>query len=194
MKHVIVFPGSFNPIHVGHLILANYVASFTDCDEVWLMVSPHNPLKESSRLPDARLRYYWTQLALENHPKILASDFELSLSQPSYTLDMLNALEQVYPAIQFSLLIGADNWSIFDQWKNYQQLINRYSLLIYPRVNAAIDERTLPDSVKLLKAPLVDLSSTTIRKAIAEGKDMRFYVPSIVWHEIIQLGMYRLSD
>ena len=194
MKHVIVFSGSFNPIHVGHLILANYVAAFTDCDEVWLMVSPHNPLKESSRLPDARLRYHWIQLALENHPKILASDFEFSLSQPSYTLDMLNALQQVYSNVRFSLLIGADNWSIFDQWKNYQQLIDRYSLLIYPRVNAIVDESKLPDSVKLLKAPLVDLSSTTIRTAIAEGKDMRFYVPSIVWHEINQLEMYRFTE
>ena len=194
MKNVVVFPGSFNPIHVGHLILANYVAAFTDCDEVWLMVSPHNPLKESSQLPDAQLRYHWTQLALEHHPKILASDFELSLSQPSYTLEMLDALQYIYPDVHFSLLIGADNWLVFEQWKNYQQLIDRYFLLIYPRVQASVDEKTLPDSVKLLQAPLVDLSSTLIRKAIAEGKDMRFYVPSLVWHEIKRIGMYRFIE
>jgi nicotinate-nucleotide adenylyltransferase len=190
MKHIVVFPGSFNPIHVGHLILANHIAAFTPCDEVWLMVSPHNPLKELSRLPDAQLRYHWTQLALENHPKIIASDFELSLSQPSYTLRTLNALQQAHPDDRFSLLIGADNWLIFDQWKDYQQLIMHYSVLIYPRVHFEIKENTLPESVKIVPAPLVELSSTMIRKAIAEGKDMRFFVPSHVWHEIKQQRIY----
>lgn len=191
MKHIVVFSGSFNPIHVGHLLLANYVAAFTDCDEVWLMVSPHNPLKESSCLPDAALRFRWVQLALAHHPQIVASDFELSLPQPSYTLRTLDALQYAYPNDRFSLLIGADNWLVFDQWKDYKRLIDRYSLLIYPRVSASIDESSLPVSVKMLSAPLVDLSSTMIRHAIGAGKDMRFFVPLHVWNEIERLGLYR---
>lgn len=190
MKHIIIFSGSFNPIHVGHLMLANYVAEFVNCDEVWLMVSPHNPLKDKVSLPDALLRYHWVEEVLKNNFKIKASGFELSMSQPSYTFATLVALQKTYPADRFSLLIGADNWLVFDQWKDYQQLINQFSIFIYPRLYAEIDQSKLPNSVKIISAPIIEVSSSMIRQSISEGKDVRFFLPAQVWTEIKRQGLY----
>ncbi|MGC9150317.1 MAG: nicotinate (nicotinamide) nucleotide adenylyltransferase [Microbacter sp.] len=183
MKHIILFPGSFNPVHAGHLILANYAASFIDCDEVWLMVSPHNPLKNESSLIDAALRFRWVKMALNNHPKIKATDYEFSLPQPTYTYSTLQSLQTAYPNIHFSLLIGADNWLVFNQWKEYRKIIGEIPLLIYPRPQAHIDETTLPPHVSLVQAPMIEISSSMIRQALQKGIDVQFFMPSTVYDE-----------
>jgi len=184
MKHIILFPGSFNPIHAGHLMLANFIASFIDCDEVWLMVSPHNPLKEESTLADAALRLRWVTLALGNHPKIKASDYEFSLPQPTYTYFTLQSLQKDYPDARFSLLIGADNWLVFNKWRDFDKIIEQGSILIYPRPNAPIDEEMLPTHVTLVQAPIIEISSSMIRKALREDIDVQFFLPSAVYDEI----------
>lgn len=183
MKHIILFPGSFNPIHSGHLILANYVSSFVDCDEVWLMVSPQNPLKKESSLMDATIRFRWVKMSLNNHPKIKASDYEFSLPQPTYTYATLQALKKDYPDVQFSLLIGADNWLVFDQWKDFDKIIAQEKILIYPRMQAPINITTLPQNVSLIHAPLIELSSSMIRQALHDGIDVRFFLPQVIYDE-----------
>ncbi len=186
-----VFSGTFNPIHVGHLVLANYLCEFTDIEEVWLMVSPLNPLKEPNTALDSKLRYEMVQLAVDDDTRLFASDFELHLPQPTYSIKTLTALLDSYPDREFSLLIGADNWLVFDQWKDYQRIINEFSIWIYPRAGFDVKIPDFMTSVKLLSAPLVEISSTFIRQSIAEGHDMRRFVPEDVWKYIKDSQLYR---
>ena len=177
MKQTGIFSGSFNPIHIGHLALANYLCEFEGLDEVWFLVSPHNPLKEKEELMDDQFRYELTCKAIDGYPKFKASDFEFSLPQPSYTIQTLNALRVAFPDNNFQLIIGADNWQVIDQWKNYKELLTNYSILIYPRKGyEAVIPATYPN-VRLVQAPMLEISSTFIREALREGKDIRFFLP-----------------
>ena len=177
MKQTGIFSGSFNPIHIGHLALANYLCEFEGLDEVWFLVSPHNPLKEKEELMDDQFRYELTCKAIDGYPKSKASDFEFSLPQPSYTIQTLNALRVAFPDNNFQLIIGADNWQVIDQWKNYKELLTNYSILIYPRKGyEAVIPATCPN-VRLVQAPMLEISSTFIREALREGKDIRFFLP-----------------
>lgn len=185
-----VFSGTFNPIHVGHLVLANYLCEFTDVDEVWLMVSPLNPLKEPNTALDSKLRYEMVQLAVDDDTRLFASDFELHLPQPTYSITTLTALRDSYPDREFSLLIGADNWLVFDQWKAYQQIIDEFPIWIYPRAGFEVKIPDFMPSVKLLSAPLVEISSTFIRQSITAGHDMRRFVPEEVWKYIRTNRLY----
>jgi nicotinate-nucleotide adenylyltransferase len=176
-----VFSGSFNPIHIGHLALANYLCEYGFLDEVWFLVTPHNPLKDETGLWDDDFRLELTQLAVGDYPKFKVSDFEFHLPRPSYTVHTLAALKKAYPEHDFTLIIGSDNWEIFPQWFQPETIIEQFSILIYPRLGYPIDASSLPDSVQLVDAPIFDISSTEIRKALDEGKDVRYFLHSNVY-------------
>lgn len=187
-----IFSGSFNPIHIGHLILANYIVEFTDIDEVWFLVSPRNPLKQQSELLDEGRRLEMVELALEEYPKMKASDFEFSLPRPSYTVHTLDRLKEAYPQHAFNLIIGSDNWFVFENWKNYEQIIENYAIKIYPRLGHRISiQPRQRKSVEALDAPVVEISSTFIRGSIAEGKDIKAFLPEGIYEYINNNDLYK---
>lgn len=171
-----IFSGSFNPIHIGHLALANYLCEFEGLDELWFMVSPHNPLKEQADLWPNELRLKLVQLSIEGYPKFRASDFEFHLPRPSYTIDTLDKLKATYPDREFFLIIGSDNWMLFDQWREPERIVSENKLLIYPRPGFDIKKDELPDTVRLVHSPTFEISSTFIRQALNEGKDIRYFL------------------
>ncbi|TKC05058.1 nicotinate (nicotinamide) nucleotide adenylyltransferase [Pedobacter frigoris] len=186
-----LFFGSFNPIHTGHLIIANYMASFTGLKEVWLVVSPHNPLKNKNSLSNMYDRLEMARLATENAGHIKVSDIEFGLPQPSYTIDTLTYLQEKYPGKEFVLIMGADNLSSFKKWKNYEILLKNYQLYIYPRPHIDLSEWKDHPSVIITETPQMDISSTFIRKAIKEGKNVQYFVPDNVLSFIDGKNMYR---
>lgn len=187
-----IFSGSFNPIHVGHLILANYIVEYTDIEEVWLLVSPLNPLKSENDLSDKYVRLEMTKLALEEYPKIKASDFEFDLPKPSYTINTLDALKVKYPEHDFTLVIGADNWAIFESWHETDKILENYKLKIYPRLGFRIKiPDRLKQKVEALDSPIIEVSSTFIREGIEIGKNMRPFLTENVYDYIIEKGLYK---
>lgn len=187
-----IFSGSFNPIHVGHLILANYIVEYTDIEEVWLLVSPLNPLKSEDDLSDKYVRLEMTKLALEGYPKIKASDFEFDLPKPSYTINTLDALKVKYPEHDFTLVIGADNWAIFESWHETDKILENYKLKIYPRLGFRIKiPDRLKQKVEALDSPIIEVSSTFIREGIEVGKNMRPFLTENVYDYIIEKGLYK---
>ncbi|RNC66974.1 nicotinate (nicotinamide) nucleotide adenylyltransferase [Proteiniphilum sp. X52] len=187
-----IFCGSFNPVHAGHLILANYLCEFTDLDEVWFVVTPHNPLKEPGNLLDDDMRLEMVRLALEGFDHMTVSDVEFHMPRPSYTIDTLTKLTKMYPDKDFTLIIGGDNWKQFHRWKEAGRLMKNYRIVVYPRLS---EEVVIPDefalSVRLVEAPIVELSSTFIRESIRDGKNMRAFLPPKVYDFIIQNRLYR---
>ncbi len=184
--NIALFSGSFNPIHIGHLILANYLCEYGSVDEVWFMLSPRNPLKEEYNLMDDNLRLKLLRLATEDYPKFCVSDFELHLPRPSYTIFTLEALKHTYPQHTFHLLIGSDNWALFPRWYQSEHILAENPILIYPRPGYPVDSSDLPPGVTLLCAPLLDISSTFIRQAMAAGKDVRYFLHPAVYAELCQ--------
>lgn len=189
--HIGLFFGSFNPVHIGHLALANYMVSYTNMQEVWLMVSPHNPLKNKSQLLHQNDRLHLVKLALDFHPTIKASNFEFDLPQPSYTVNTLVRLKEKYPEHQFSLIMGQDNLQTFHKWKNYEEILKHYHIFVYPRPNCAESEFDRHMNITLTEAPVMDISSTFIRKAIKEKKDVQFFMHPKVWEEIDLMNFYK---
>lgn len=186
-----VFSGSFNPIHVGHLMLANYIVEYTEIDEVWFLVSPHNPLKLVDELLDEKNRFHMVELALKKYDKLKASDFEFSLPKPSYTINTLAALKNKYTEHEFSLIIGADNWTDFDSWKEYDKILENYKIKVYPRLGERITiPKKMKQMVEALDSPIVEVSSTFIREGIEEGKDMRAFLPEGVFEYIKEEKLY----
>lgn len=185
-----LFFGSFNPIHTGHLIIANYMAHFTDLDEVWLVVSPHNPLKNRKGLSNMYDRLEMARLATENSQKLKVSDIEFGLPQPSYTIDTLIYLQEKYPGRSFTLIMGADNLASFKKWKNYEVLLKNYSIYVYPRPGANIDEWKSHPSITITDTPLIEISSTFIRRSIKEGKNVQYFLPDPVLAFIDNKSMY----
>lgn len=185
-----LFFGSYNPIHTGHLIIANYMANHTPLDEVWLVVSPHNPLKDKSGLTNMYDRLEMAQLATEKTDHIRVSDIEFSLPQPSYTIDTLTYLHERYPKKEFVLIMGADNLVSFKKWKNYEVLLENYQIYVYPRPGADVTEWQNHPSITFTDTPLMEISSTFIRKAIKEGKNVQFFLPDKVIDFIDGKGMY----
>lgn len=187
-----IFSGSFNPIHIGHMVLANFITEFTDIDEVWFLVTPQNPLKEDTFLLDEDIRFEMTKEALANFPKLKASDFEFSLPKPSYTVHTLEALSKAYPENSFSLIIGADNWESFDRWRDFEGILEQYRIYVYPRLGYRISiSKKLKDSVEALNSPIIEISSTFIREGLTKGKDMQAFLPESVYLYIKERGVYQ---
>lgn len=186
-----LFFGSFNPIHVGHMVLGNYMVSFTDLEQVWFVVSPHNPLKEKSSLLHQNQRLHMVNLAIGDHPNLKSSNIEFSLPQPSYTINTLVHLKEKFPNHEFSLIMGADNLQSFHKWKNYEEILKHYSLYVYPRPGYEGGEWMNHPKVKITDAPLIEISSTFIRNAIKNKKDVSFFVPPTVWQYIDEMSFYK---
>lgn len=190
-EHIGVLGGSFNPVHVGHIMLADYIAQFTDIDRVLLMLSPLNPIKENpGQLVADSHRLEMLRLATEGNPRLEPCGIELSMPRPSYSIDSLDRLQKLNPDKRISLIIGSDNWLLFNRWREHEAILKRYSPVIYPRPGYDIDPSSLPDGVKLVNAPVVDLSSTFIRNAIAAGKDMTEFLPRGVAEYIRNNNLY----
>lgn len=183
-KRIAVYGGSFNPIHIGHLALANYLCEWGEVDEVWFLISPQNPLKIIRDLLPEELRLDLVRAAIADYPCFKASDFEFHLPKPSYTYRTLEALKKEYPDFEFILLMGADNWLIINQWRNYEEIIAENRILIYPRLGYSISESALPSTVRLINAPVFEFSSSAIRQALREGKDLRFFLPPSVYERL----------
>jgi len=187
-----LFFGSFNPVHTGHTQLAEYLIDKGIADEVWFVVSPCNPLKNQADLLDEYIRLDMLILAIQHHPKFKACDIEFDLPVPSYTIDTLHALSAQYPDKQFTLMIGSDNSLVFDQWKNPQQILTEYPVLVYPRSGFDFSEvAALYPQMQLLKTPYFNISSTQIRAALAQKKDVTNWLHPSVYQFIIENNLYQ---
>ncbi|MBO7541562.1 MAG: nicotinate-nucleotide adenylyltransferase [Bacteroidales bacterium] len=183
--------GSFNPIHNGHLMLANYLVEYGGIGELWFVISPQNPFKEKkSLLPDYQ-RLELVRRAVEDYMKFRACDVEFSLPKPSYTIDTLTYLKEKYPNKEFCLIIGSDNIERFPRWKNAQQIIDNYHILVFPRKDCPVGDFANLTNVHIVDAPLIEVSSTFIRESIADGKDVRFYMPQKVWEYVDEMNFYK---
>lgn len=181
--------GSFNPVHHGHLIIANFIANNTDLDQVWFVVSPQNPFKVSSALLNEYQRLHLVRLAVEGEDKLKAVDIEFYLPKPSYTVDTLAYLEEKYPKHQFSIIMGGDSYQNLPKWKNAEIIMQRYPILVYNRPGFEVNiEGT---NVTVVDAPLLQISATQIRQTIKNGKSIRYLVPAEVMDEINRNGYYR---
>ncbi|KAA6303795.1 MAG: Nicotinate-nucleotide adenylyltransferase [Candidatus Ordinivivax streblomastigis] len=183
-----ILPGSFNPVHVGHLTIANYLAEYEGYDQTWFLITPQNPLKKQSDLIDQDFRLELLNEAVAGYDKFIVSTIEWSLPRPSYTINTLQKLRVTYPNDTFELIIGSDNWATFHRWKDYQLILKNFKVVIYPRRGS--DRITLyHPNVRLCKgAPKIEVSSTFIRTAIATGKDVRFYMPVGLFEKTVQSG------
>ena len=175
-----IYGGSFNPIHNGHIAIANSMAELASLDEVWLVVSPQNPLKQSADLLADRLRLDMTRLALTPYPKLKACDYEFGLPRPSYMWHTLQSMSRDFPEHEFTLLIGADNWAVFDRWFHADDIIANYPIAIYPRTGSPIDAASLPEGVRLYDTGLHDISSTEVRERIRSGEDVSGMIPDSI--------------
>lgn len=187
-----LFFGSFNPIHIGHLIIANHLVEYTDLQEVWFVVTPHNPHKKKTTLLDDYQRLHMVRLATDSYLHLKASDIEFKLPQPNYTIHTLAHLEDKFPQHEFCLIMGADNLSQIHSWKNGDLLLERYTIYVYPRVSdGEKSEEAFPESVIWVDAPLVELSATQIRSMLRENKNIRPLVPAEVHEYLEKNAFYR---
>jgi len=186
-----LFFGSFNPITIGHLIIAGYMAENTDLKKVWLMVSPHNPLKEKKILLNDYDRSHLVQLAVEDNPKLVANNTEFRLPQPSYTVTTLLHLSEKYPQHEFVLIIGSDNLETFHKWKNYEAILNHYSIYVYRRKEKIKSELVNHPHIKIIDAPLLNISASLVRTMIKNGQSVRYLLPEKVYEYIKTMKYYQ---
>lgn len=182
--------GSFNPIHIGHLAIANFMIEFSELEQLWFVVSPHNPLKEKKSLLKDYHRLEMVRLAIDEDERFRASDIEFKLPTPSYTIDTLTYLEEKNPGREFQLVMGADGLRTFHKWKHSKLIVEKYHRLIYPR--PGVDRASLSGlpNATLVNAPMMEISSSFIRKAISEGKDVRHLVPAKAYQYMREMHFY----
>lgn len=190
-KKIGLFFGSFNPVHIGHLIIANHMAHCTDLDEVWLVLSPQNPFKKKESLAKDRERLYMLNLAVEDNPALRVSDVELSLPQPSYTIDTLTHLKEKHPEHHFVLIMGGDNLPTLHKWKNFEQLIAQYAVYVYKRPGYEAEDFAHEADIRFVEAPLLDISASYIRNCIESGLSIRYMVHDAVYDYIDGSGLYK---
>jgi nicotinate-nucleotide adenylyltransferase len=185
--------GTFNPIHVGHLTIANHLAEHSDLDQVWFVVTPQSPFKKKSTLLDNHQRLEMVYRATKDYDKLRPSDIEFGLKQPNYTIDTLTYLHEKFPDYEFSLIMGEDNLKSFHKWKNYELILKHHSIYVYPRLSPGKIENQFNNHPKILNvsAPIMELSSTFIRKEIAAGKNVRPMLPENVWQYIDEMNFYK---
>jgi nicotinate-nucleotide adenylyltransferase len=186
-----LFFGSFNPIHTGHLIIAEHLAGQPELDQVWLVVSPHNPLKDRKSLAKDNDRLYLANQAIEDNPKLRVSDIEMKMPQPSYTIDTLTHLKEKYPKHKFSIIIGGDNLASLTKWKNYELLLANYTIYVYARPGYELGDLATHPNVRIVEAPMLSISATWIRDRIANGQSIKYLVHDDVIKEIERSGLYK---
>ncbi|WP_445956139.1 nicotinate (nicotinamide) nucleotide adenylyltransferase [Yeosuana sp.] len=192
-----LFFGSFNPIHIGHLVIANHMAEYSDLDQVWFVVTPHSPFKTKSSLLDNYQRLEMVYRATQDYTKIKPCDIEFNLTQPNYTINTLVHLQEKYPQYKFALIMGEDNLKSFHKWKNYALILENHGIYVYPRVSEHPDsyrDETQFDKHKKIhhvNAPIMELSSTFIRNAIKEGKNVQPMLPQHVWEYLDEMNFYK---
>jgi len=190
-KKIGLFFGSFNPVHVGHMIIANYMVANSDLDKIWMVVSPHNPHKEKKSLAKDRDRLHLVNLAIGDNIGIKASDIEFGLPKPSYTVDTLAYAKEKYPHHEFCLIMGGDNLGTFHKWKNYETILANHKIFVYSRPGYELGDLQDHESVTVLEAPLLSISASYIRKQIKEGKSIQYLVPDAVWAYLEDSTIYR---
>ena len=187
--HIGLYFGSFNPIHTGHLIVANHVLQYTDIDKIWFVVSPHNPLKDSHTLLNEYDRLHLVNLAIEDNPKFRGSNIEFNLPKPSFTIDTLTYLSEKFPLERFSVIMGADSFQNIHRWKNFEQLVAQHEFMVYNRPGFEIED-TYGAKITKLEAPLLQISSTYIRRQIKDKKSIKYIVPAAVEEYILANKYY----
>jgi len=179
-----IFPGSFNPIHIGHLTLANYICEFEGYDEIWFLITPQNPVKGELGVIPQEMRLEFVEESIKGYDKFKTCTIEWDLPRPNYTVNTLQKLRRTYLDRSFELIIGADNWKIFHRWKDYQIILKNFPVLVYPRKGADKAYINHPN-VRFCNAPAIEISSSFIRKSLTENKDIRFFLPNGVYEKII---------
>ena len=180
-----IYSGSFNPVHVGHLALANYLCEYEGLDELWFMVTPRNPFKQDDKLMDDDFRLELVRLAVAEYSKFKVSDLEFHLSYPSYTIHTLDALHSAYPQHTFYFIMGSDNWASFTRWYEWERILSENQILIYPRPGYPVQAELLPAHASLVSSPVFEISSTFIRQAFEEGKDVRYFLHPSVYKRLV---------
>ncbi|GAL69742.1 nicotinate (nicotinamide) nucleotide adenylyltransferase [Jejuia pallidilutea] len=185
--------GSFNPIHIGHLIIANHIAEYSDLDQVWFVVTPHNPFKKKSSLLDNYQRLEMVYRATKDYQRLQPSNIEFNLPQPNYTVNTLVHLQEKYPNYEFALIMGEDNLKSFHKWKNYELILENHHIYVYPRISKDKAETRFDGHKKIhiINAPIMELSSTFIRKSIKEGKNVKPMLPQHVWEYLDEMNFYK---
>ena len=183
--------GTFNPIHIGHLAIANYISEFTDIDQLWFVVSPQNPHKQKANLLDDYHRLEMVHRAVDGDDRFRVSNIEFNLPKPSYTVDTLAYLSEKYPDYLFRIIMGSDNLENFHKWKNYETILTHYGIMVYPRPGFDNTQYQPHPNITITDAPLMEISSTFIRDAIRQGKDVRHFLPPKTWEYLDEMNFYR---
>jgi nicotinate-nucleotide adenylyltransferase len=189
-----IFPGSFNPVHIGHLAIANYIAEFSGFDEIWFLITPKSPHKQSQELIDHEFRLELLEKSIGNYPKFKICNIEWDMPKPTYTVNTLQKLRVMFPENNFSLIIGSDSWDNIHRWKDYQVILKNFKTLIYPRPGGGKSFFNHPNAKFIKNAPKIDVSSSFIRKSIGEGKDVRFMMPAGVYETLIEKEAFKTID
>ncbi len=190
-KHIALFFGSFNPIHIGHLIVADTVVALPNINHLWFVISPQNPFKQKKDLLNQYERLELVHLAIEGQDQFNASSIEFKLPQPSYTIDTLSYLHEKYPDYDFSIIMGEDNLLHFHKWKNYEQILEHYYLIVYPRLGYTVDKYQDHPKITRLEVPYIDISASYIRKAIKEGRPYKYMLHSAVYEYIDKMNLWK---
>ncbi len=189
--HIGLFFGSFNPIHIGHLVLAEYMTGFTSLEQVWFVVSPHNPLKSKDSLLEDHHRLEMVHLAVDDDNRFRVSDIEFRMPQPSYTIDTLTYMKEKFSDHKFSLIMGADNLESFHKWKNAGKIIQDYHRFVYPRHGLSSENLQSHENITFVNAPRIEVSSSFIRQSIRQGKSIKYFLPEKVFEYLDRMNFYK---